>query len=36
VGVYAKGWRQAMLDDVVTYTDEFIDAFLAANPSPVE
>jgi hypothetical protein len=31
VGVYAKGWRQAMLDDVGNYTDQFIDAYLAVN-----
>ena len=31
VGVYAKGWRQAILDDVGDYTDQFIDAYLAAN-----
>jgi hypothetical protein len=31
VGVYAKGWRQAILDDVSAYTDQFIDAYFAAN-----
>lgn len=33
MGVYAKGWRQAMIDDVLGYTDEFIDAYFKANPS---
>jgi len=25
-------WRQAMIDDVVLYTQEFVDAYYAANP----
>ena len=31
VGVYGKGWRQAMLDDLVRFTDEFALAYEAAN-----
>ncbi len=32
VGVYAGGWRDAMVDDVLGFTDEFVNAFVEANP----
>lgn len=32
VGVAMSGWRDAMIADVVNYTDQFIDAYFAANP----
>ncbi|MDH3215231.1 MAG: hypothetical protein OEN01_02935 [Candidatus Krumholzibacteria bacterium] len=32
VGVYAKGWREAIIDDVLSYTDQFINAYFSANP----
>ncbi len=31
VGVYGKGWRQAVIDDVGGYMDQFIEAYAAAN-----
>ena len=33
IGVYAKGWREAIIDDVVGYTEEFIEAYFTANPN---
>lgn len=33
VAVYAKGWRRAIIEDVVGYTDEFVSAYFAANPT---
>jgi hypothetical protein len=33
VGVHGKGWREAIIDEVGGYTDEFIDAYFAANPA---
>jgi len=32
VGVALSGWRDAMIADVLAYTDQFIDAYFAANP----
>ena len=32
VAVYAKGWRRAIIEDVLGYTDEFVAAYSAANP----
>jgi hypothetical protein len=32
VGVAMSGWRDAMIADVVNYTDQFIDAYFRANP----
>jgi hypothetical protein len=32
VGVYSKRWREELIEDVLAYTDEFIDAFYRANP----
>jgi hypothetical protein len=31
VGVYGKGWRQTMIDDVGGYVDQFTDTFAATN-----
>jgi hypothetical protein len=35
-GVYADGWRKAIIGDVVSFTGQFVDAYLAANPPPKE
>ena len=32
MGVYAAGWRDAILDDVGEFTRQFIDAYAKANP----
>jgi hypothetical protein len=32
VAVYHKKWREAMIQDVLAFTDEFIDAYYTANP----
>jgi hypothetical protein len=32
VGVYNKGWRAAIVEDVLAFSDDFIDAYFAANP----
>jgi len=32
VGVYAAGWREAILEDVKEFTRQFIDAYVKANP----
>lgn len=31
-GVYSRGWRQAIIDDVGAFTAQFVDAYLQANP----
>lgn len=31
IGICAKGWRKALVDDVLAFTDEFIGAYAAAN-----
>jgi hypothetical protein len=31
VGVYGKGWRQTLIDDVGGYVDQFIDTFAETN-----
>lgn len=31
-GVYSGGWRQAIIDDVVAFTAQFVDAYHDANP----
>jgi hypothetical protein len=33
VGVYSKGWHQAIIDDVLGYTDQFIEAYFTTNPA---
>lgn len=35
VGYQEKDWRKGLIDDVVAYTDRFIEAFAAANPDGV-
>lgn len=35
VGVAMSGWRDAMITDVINYTNQFIDAYFAANPDRV-
>lgn len=32
IGVYASGWRDAMVEDVLGFTDQFVNAFVEANP----
>lgn len=32
VGIYTRRWRQALIDDVVAFTDQFVVAYVAANP----
>jgi hypothetical protein len=32
IGVYAAGWREAILDDVGEFTRQFADAFAKVNP----
>ncbi|MEJ2719529.1 MAG: hypothetical protein P8181_00115 [bacterium] len=32
IGFYGVGWRDAMISDVVGFTQQFIDAFYTANP----
>jgi len=32
VATHLKGWRTALVDDVLGYTEEFIDAYFEANP----
>ncbi|UCG51296.1 MAG: hypothetical protein JSW58_14040 [Candidatus Latescibacterota bacterium] len=32
VGIYSGEWRDAMVEDVLNFTDEFIDAFVTVNP----
>ncbi|UCH84448.1 MAG: hypothetical protein JSW50_01795 [Candidatus Latescibacterota bacterium] len=32
IGVYQIEWRKAMIDDVLGFTEEFIEAFFMANP----
>jgi len=32
IGVYHVGWREAMVEDVLGFTEEFIEAFFTANP----
>ncbi len=32
VGIYTKRWREELIDDVLAYTDDFIDAYYRANP----
>jgi hypothetical protein len=36
VGIHLKGWRQALIDTVIGYVDQFIDAYFLANPTPEE
>ncbi len=36
VGIRLKGWRQAIIDDVLGYVDQFIDAYFLANPGVEE
>jgi len=31
VGFFRRGWRQAIIDDVIAYTEVFADAYLLAN-----
>lgn len=33
-GVYSDGWRQAIIDDVVAFTGQFVEAYNLANPPP--
>jgi hypothetical protein len=33
VGIQLKGWRQAIIDDVISYVDQFVDAYFLANPT---
>jgi len=33
VSIQGRSWRQAIFDDVLAYTDTFVTAFQAANPS---
>jgi len=32
IGIYQTGWRDALLDDVLGFTEQFIEAFYKANP----
>ena len=36
LGYQTKEWRQALLDDVLNYVDEFVAEFAAANPEGIE
>ena len=36
VGIYGHGWRDAIIQDVVNFTDEFIDAYITANANIAE
>jgi hypothetical protein len=36
LGYQTKDWRQGLINDVLTYTDQFIEAFAAANPDGIE
>ncbi len=36
IGFQTKDWRGALIDDVLIYTDRFIEAFAAANPVGIE
>lgn len=36
VGFVPKEWRKAIVDDVLYYTDQFVEAFAAANPDGIE
>jgi hypothetical protein len=36
VGTHLKGWRHALIDTVIGYVDQFIDAYFLANPYPEE
>jgi hypothetical protein len=36
VGYVTTDWRRAILDDVIVYTDRFVEAFAAANPDGIE
>lgn len=36
IGSEAKNWRQALLDDVLNYVDQFVEAFAEANPEGIE
>jgi hypothetical protein len=32
VGIGGRKWRQALIDDVVGFTDQFVESYIAANP----
>jgi hypothetical protein len=34
VGLYTKRWREELIEDVYSLTDEFVDAYYRANPVP--
>jgi hypothetical protein len=36
VGIHLTGWRQALIDTVLGYVDQFIDSYFLANPIPQE
>jgi hypothetical protein len=33
IGIYQVGWREALIDDVVGFTEQFVEAFYQANPA---
>jgi hypothetical protein len=36
IGIHLKGWRRALIDDVISYVDQFIDDYYLANPDLTE